>query len=328
MDVLPPKPPLSDLTPWSKDMPIAEAIEKATAQMAVAWGESMTNRNSDSKLPALPLFSSLDEDSFVKLADSLEPVLVKPGQKVINEGDLGMEMFIIAFGLMDIERLDNNDQTTLVKLATLGPGAFFGEMAIVSRTSRAASVTAKESALLLKADKPKLEQLALSSPQIADVLIAFCHARMLKNLIQISPVLNFVPVKSRADLIARFHTDYFSGGTQIIVEGDPPKGLFLIVSGQVSILKNIDNENSQVAVLSPGDLFGEISLILQKPSTATVTAAEDTAVLMLEVDDFKKVTDEFPELLKGVFDIAIEREKKNNSILAQKTVTGDGTIIL
>ncbi len=80
--------------------------------------------------------------------------------------------------------------------------------------------------------------------------------------------------------------------------------------------------------LGPGDVFGEISLLMQRRSTATVTATEDLALLFLASDDFMVVTKEFPELLKGAFDIALEREAANNSILARETTAADDIVLL
>jgi cAMP-dependent protein kinase regulator len=328
LDIKPPVLPVNGCIPWSEDMGRSEAVEKAGEQMAVAWGDSMANRDNSSSLPVIPLFSALPEEDFVKLLDCFQLETVKSGNIIIKEDEVGDAMYVVALGMVTVERHSSSDISGSVRLATLGPGAFFGEMAIVSSSKRAASVKAVDDVILLKAEKAALDGLASGVPAIADVLVAFCHARMLENLMRISPVMAKVPSKFRADLIARFRTDFFNEGEQIIKEGDTASGLFLIVSGRVSILKEAGGSMTLLATLEPGDLFGEISLLLQKPSTASVVAAENTALLLLDREQFNEVTNDFPELLKGAFDIAIEREKMNNSILGQKAVSGEGLIII
>jgi cAMP-dependent protein kinase regulator len=215
-----------------------------------------------------------------------------------------------------------------VELARLAPGAFFGEMSLVSSAPRAADVTAASHAVLLRADKAAMDDLSARAPKIGDVLVAFCHARMLENLMRISPVLSPVPPRRRPDVIARFGTDYREAGETIIDEGDEGRGLFLVVSGRVRVLKRDGADVVQVAALGPGDLFGEISLLLQKPSTATVVAEQSTALLFLARDGFLEATSDFPELLKGAFDIAVERETQNNSIMGRPAQSADHLILV
>ncbi|HUT78036.1 MAG TPA: cyclic nucleotide-binding domain-containing protein, partial [Polyangia bacterium] len=125
------------------------------------------------------------------------------------------------------------------------------------------------------------------------------------------------------DVIARFGTDYRKAGDTIVEEGTTVPGLFLMVSGAVRVTRQEGGETLVVAQLGPGDLFGEISLLMRKPATATVTAVENTALLMLSREDFHEVTGDFPELLKGAYDIAMIREAQNNSIMAAPAIDLD-----
>ena len=68
----------------------------------------------------------------------------------------------------------------------------------------------------------------------------------------------------------------------IIREGTPGERFYLIDHGEVSVLKN----GVEVARLGPGDYFGEISLLKQVPTTATVVAHTDVELLALDPDIF------------------------------------------
>jgi len=180
----------------------------------------------------------------------------------------------------------------------------------------------------LRADKAEMEQLTDRFAKTGDVLVAFCHVRMLENLMRVSPVLKPVPPKRRPDVISRFNTDYRSEGEVIIEQGRDCPGLFLIVSGGVRVNKVENNEDVVLATLGPGDLFGEISLLMRKPSTATVTADQNTALLFLPRTEFESATAEFPEFLKGVYDIAVNRDMRNNSIMGLPAQDADGLILV
>ena len=311
----PPLPKDVDVRPWGDEVICDHVLSMATDAMAMAWGASLILTKKEQKLPYIPLLSALEPEDFQDLVASLARLPVQEDEVIIKQGVTGDAMYIVAEGSVVVSHVSDAGERR--DLAKLGPGAFFGEMALVSSTLRTAEVRAINNTVLHKANKADLEQLVQRAPGIGDVLIAFCHARMLENLIRVSPVLAPVPPAKRAELIARFGTDYRKTGDVIIKQGTEGPGLFLVVSGGVSVTREVDAENIHVASLKSGDLFGEISLLMRKPSTATVTASQNTALLVLSRDEFTKVTSEFPEILKGAYDIAVEREVKNNSILGQ-----------
>jgi CRP/FNR family cyclic AMP-dependent transcriptional regulator len=75
---------------------------------------------------------------------------------------------------------------------------------------------------------------------------------------------------------------YLKGET-IFSEGDIGRALFIIASGKVT-LTVFDKEikkAKQLAEVHPGEMFGEMALLEEMPRSATVTAAEDTKVLMM-----------------------------------------------
>ncbi|MGH3705243.1 MAG: MFS transporter [Agromyces sp.] len=94
-------------------------------------------------LQQVPMFRSLPLPSIEQLARGLEPVAVPAGAAVFTQGDVGDRYFVIEAGEADIV----GDGRVV---ATLGPGEGFGEIALLRRTRRTASVVAK-SALALRA---------------------------------------------------------------------------------------------------------------------------------------------------------------------------------
>lgn len=300
-------------------------IEAAKKAMAVAWGDAMT-RDTEKPVPYLPLFSALPAEDFISLADAFERTVLAPEEVVFEQDAPGDTLFVIAEGELEVSRRGADGET--LHLARLGPGAFFGEMSLVSRAPRAATVKSVTTSVLLRADSSALESLAADIAEVGSILVAFCHARMLENLMRISPVLSHVPVAKRPDVIGLFDTDFFEAGSTIIEENSPGRGLHVIVSGEVEVLRDCEDGEEIIARLGPGDVFGEISLLMRRPSTATVRAVDDTAVLLLPAAEFQKATNEFPELLKGAFDIALDREAKNNSILATPAEGEDLSVLL
>lgn len=90
----------------------------------------------DTKADALgraPLFQRLSRRDLVELAKVTEDLEVEEGKVLAREGELGSEFFVIVDG--EVEVLHDEQ-----RLATLGPGDFFGEIALIEHGRRTASV--------------------------------------------------------------------------------------------------------------------------------------------------------------------------------------------
>jgi len=86
-------------------------------------------------IKGVPLFeqcSKKDLQSIAQIADELD---LRAGKVLMQEGERGREFFVIVSGEVDVRRKGR-------KLATLGPGSFVGEMALLSKAPRVATVTA------------------------------------------------------------------------------------------------------------------------------------------------------------------------------------------
>jgi CRP-like cAMP-binding protein len=111
------------------------------------------------RLRPLPLFEGIHEDDVNMIAEHMEERLVSPGEHLTREGASGYFFFVILDGTASVER-----QGEL--LATLGPGDFFGEAAVLEATRRNATVTATSdmtAAALFGADFAKYEH---DSPEL------------------------------------------------------------------------------------------------------------------------------------------------------------------
>ena len=88
-----------------------------------------------SSLKQLPLFASLSEREREKVAHWADEVDVAEGKHLVDEGQFGYEFFVIESGSAEVRKGEE-------KLAELGPGDFFGEIALLEEERRTASVIA------------------------------------------------------------------------------------------------------------------------------------------------------------------------------------------
>ena len=94
-------------------------------------------------LKNVELFSDIPGEVLADIAFLLEEVIYENGTYIVAEGDIGKELFIIVKGEVDVIAGDQ-------KVATIGDGGYFGEMAIIDSQPRSADVVAIEDVTLLK----------------------------------------------------------------------------------------------------------------------------------------------------------------------------------
>jgi CRP/FNR family cyclic AMP-dependent transcriptional regulator len=89
-----------------------------------------------SRLKSLPLFQDVPDDELAQIAGFAQEVSVEPGRELVREGDFSYEFMAIEDGEAEVTRGGEH-------VADLGSGDFFGEMGLLEKTLRNATVTAK-----------------------------------------------------------------------------------------------------------------------------------------------------------------------------------------
>ena len=89
-----------------------------------------------SRLKSLPLFQDVPDDELAQIATFAQEVLVDEGRELVREGDFSYEFMAIEEGEAEVTRHGEH-------LADLGPGDFFGEIGLLEKTLRTATVKAK-----------------------------------------------------------------------------------------------------------------------------------------------------------------------------------------
>lgn len=122
-------------------------------------------------LTAVPLFASLDGAQLQELASWFHVQNTGEGRRLVGEGAPGYTFFII---------LDGTAQVTAdgVALVTLGPGDFFGEIAILGDGQRTATVTSTSPIRMLVLFGTEFRQLEAAQPAIAAEITAAMQLRL------------------------------------------------------------------------------------------------------------------------------------------------------
>jgi len=112
-------------------------------------------------LSKCPLFAGLSERDLAAVSRLADEVTVRPGKVITKEGASGHEFFVILDGKVDISKAGK-------RVNTMGPGDFFGELALLAKVPRMATVTAATPATLLVVGHREFTSLLASQPAIRD----------------------------------------------------------------------------------------------------------------------------------------------------------------
>ena len=113
----------------------------------------------EAQLRDVPFFSGLSKRELATVAQQIDEVEVDAGAVLATEGDFGHEFFVIMDGTAEVLRGD-------APIAELGPGEFFGEMALLDEDRRTATVTATTPMSLLVMTRSSFRTLDRTMPKV------------------------------------------------------------------------------------------------------------------------------------------------------------------
>jgi CRP-like cAMP-binding protein len=117
----------------------------------------------------VPLFSGISKSELQEVASIADEIDLPEGKVLIKEGDTGREFFVLIEGTADVERGGR-------KVAALGPGDFFGEIALIAKVPRNATITTTSPVRALVVTDRDFRALLDHSPQIQiGVLLALAE---------------------------------------------------------------------------------------------------------------------------------------------------------
>ena len=134
----------------------------------------MARASVDSTLAKIPLFKECTKKELQAVSRLVTPIYVKAGKVLTKEGDPGREFMIIASGTATVRRKGR-------KIATLGPGDFFGELALLAGVPRTATVIAESDMVIEALNRAEFATLLDESPSIARKVLSAVSKRSYDN---------------------------------------------------------------------------------------------------------------------------------------------------
>ena len=133
------------------------------------WGNPFRRRRREEDqlyevLSEIPIFKDLSRRDFARLEGILHRRSYASGEAIVTEGEMGVGMYVVLSG--EVAIVQKGEGESVIKLATFGPGDFFGDQVLLDESPRTASAIAQEPCHAIGFFRPDLLELIEHNPRL------------------------------------------------------------------------------------------------------------------------------------------------------------------
>lgn len=283
--------------PWSPTLvarcPYIRTVGRHTVQMApISRGPIKTAEEKESLTESLrtcPLFGALTSAEIAMLVDAMKPEDAPDGSEIITQGEEGDRFYVLESGQCNIFQAKERG---VDKVLVIKSGGYFGELAVMYNTPRAATVTAVGDCKLWWLDRVTVKT--------AIVKHTIRNRERFDGFLSSVPILSTLTETERLTVADALRVEEFEDGDVIIRQNDPGNTFYIVNDGSVVCTQQASPVSPPVELckLGAGQYFGEIALLTDRPRQATVTASGSTVCLSLDRRTFRRVMGPLQDVLK------------------------------
>jgi len=157
---------------------LAEAVAAGDADAALEWCEDQLlsgaayNFGTKFSVPQINLFKGLSPDECRLVEAIIKPLVFEKGDVIMREGDDAKLFFVLARGTVSVEIKVHGKSDRRKRVASIGPGLTFGEMALLDGGKRSADVVANERVICYGLGVEELHELSAEHPNIMITILS------------------------------------------------------------------------------------------------------------------------------------------------------------
>eukprot|EP00357_Protocruzia_adherens_P012279 CAMPEP_0114991838 /NCGR_PEP_ID=MMETSP0216-20121206/11597_1 /TAXON_ID=223996 /ORGANISM="Protocruzia adherens, Strain Boccale" /LENGTH=456 /DNA_ID=CAMNT_0002355215 /DNA_START=94 /DNA_END=1464 /DNA_ORIENTATION=- len=223
-----------------------------------------------SLLKSAPLTQTLELDVQRNLAKSMKKLTFQPGDPIIAEGSAANCFYLVQYGNCQCYV---KKEGVVTKTCVYGPGTGFGEIALLCKSKRTATVIAIESSTLWTID----------SKMFHSVLVKYSmeNRNIRYGFIDKVSIFESLSKYEKLILIDAIHVHYYQVDDVIFKRGEHGYDFYIIEEGEVACFESLEpSEDAHIRTLSSGDFFGELALLHHAQRTATIQAKTSPCKLL------------------------------------------------
>jgi cAMP-dependent protein kinase regulator len=233
------------------------------------------------------LFRHLSAKQMSDIVAAMFEVRVKKRKVIIKQGDAGHEVdnfYIVETG--ECEVLIARGGSVPKHFSNIKPGGYFGELALMYSTPRAATVRATQDSTLWAVDRTTFRRILLIS--------ILQRRRLYEEFLASVPLLDAMTSYETSNLCDALVERRILDGEILYEEGDAGDAFYIVEEGAVIV----ERAGKFVSELGAGEAFGEVVLLTDQPCDATVRAKGDTKLVFVNRQSFNGLLGPCIDMLK------------------------------
>lgn len=235
-------------------------------------------------LRQVSLFASLPDAMLSDIAQAAEPVSVAAGEVLAQAGAMGQGVWIVVEGSVTSSLSGQGEHN----LGVLQAGAVVDETLLLVGGAHTATFTAQTPAQLLRLDVGAFNELSRRDPQTWSKLAT---QRMLESVLAsvAGPVFGAAAPEVLALAAAGGRWRWLAKGEVLVRQGDAAQDWFVVLSGELAMLKSAFGERRIEGFLRRGDVAGDLAHIAKSAHPVHLVASRDTWLVRLSPAEFGRL---------------------------------------
>lgn len=236
---------------------------------------------------------------------------VSAGQIICRQHDRASSLFIILLGEVEVYEGEKNQRITLARLEK---GEVFGEVSAIFRMPRVSTVMARKPSVLLEINGDIFEDLMATNSQLLKAVFRRFGDRITETALRSVSFLRYLPVETLAQLQAEAALISFYPGGLVVQEGEPGDAMYILVHGAARVSHQLEEQELVIALLGPGDYFGEWSVLTGAPRGATVTALSHVQAIRIDREQLLYFIQQHPDVRDRIDQVAHNRHDQTKHL--------------
>jgi len=262
-----------------------QTMQQLASQMPKDPSEPGTSVQGESSMTMTSLPHWMHSFQLLPLMSTMKYATFPPGNVIIKNGEISDDLYFLLKGNVRVIDLNNNE------VAVLEQGSFFGEMGVIDRGPRTATVTAATHCHAFVMSGEVARDMLQCEPVVSKDVVDQATSRLLELLkaYETSPASKLI-----GSNILKYRV--YKPGHVVIKEGDFTDDFYFLSKGSVVVTK----QGSFISKLNHGTFFGEMAALCSGPRTTTVTCSDLCEVFVLPGEILRMLAKDDPTLKNGI----------------------------
>ncbi|KAI9332664.1 cyclic nucleotide-binding-like protein [Obelidium mucronatum] len=267
-----------------------------------------------------PLFASFPQEIMEQVSLASYEMRRKMGQIIVKKGEEGAEIFFLTEGIVSVVLEDK-------ELSVLNAPIFFGELGVLFKFQRTATVVAKTDCTMVVVTKQKLDEIIVGNPAVRQLVddfssnkeiwwkkqqyvreqqnfgAEFAHDIARKDIKKLD-IFSSAPDSFIDSLATAIKCLVYEPQQNIVSIDEDSDAMYFILDGTVEVVGQTGTIHAEIG---GGAFFGEVGVLLNMKRTASIRCKEESHVFKLTKQDLDRVISDYPSMKTALQASADER---------------------